>query len=120
MAVNVADVRLIFETDLEDDAVQAAITDAGLLAEKCIESLAQTRQDAIVKYLAAHLLSVGPSSGGGGALSSQKLGDASESYSVGHLGDQLRSTSYGMTAIQLDPNGCLVRIGKAKATIEQV
>jgi|SRR5690554_1893248 len=118
MAVTVNDVRLVYETELSDLQIEAAINDVQLIAEKCLKAITdENRRDAIVKYLAAHLLTIVDSSGAGVATSS-KLGDASDSYATSHFGEGLKATSYGQLAIQLDPNGCLMRIGKPKAEVQ--
>lgn len=113
------DVRAIITTSLTDPQITAIIADATLIAENCIASFDGTRQAAILKYLAAHLIS-GIKNQGGGALTSESLGDASRSYATGSFGKQLESTGYGQAALQLDPNGCLARLGKARASIEKV
>lgn len=53
--------------------------------------------DDAVCYLAAHLLAMADRSGIGGAVSSEKVGDLSRSYSSKETGGQpsLQSTSYG-------------------------
>lgn len=120
MAVTVADVRLVIETELSDAQVQVAINDVTLLAATCLAAIAEeARRDAVVKYLAAHLLTL-VSSKGAGVATSSSLGDASDSYAVGHLGKSLASTTYGQMAIQFDPNGCIQRIGNPKATFQRV
>lgn len=111
---SVEEVRAVITTTATDAQVEATIEDAALIVETCVASLDEARQKAIVKYVTAHLLSVNSSlaSGGSGALSSQSLGDASESYATAALGDGLFSTAYGKKAILFDPNGCISRLGK--------
>lgn len=112
-----AQVKAIVETALDDSVVDSIIADAALLAEHCLQGLSNDRQTAIVKWLAAHLIASTDSSA---TLASSKLGDASESYVRATTGERLMGTTYGQQAIALDPNGCLVKLGKAKATFEVV
>lgn len=113
------DVRVVVKTALTDIQIDSVIQDAKLLARRCIESLDSETQTAILKWLTAHLISAIKSKGGG-TLTSDALGDASQSYSTVNLGKQLGSSAYGQNALLLDPNGCLARIGKARASIEKV
>lgn len=99
------DVRAIISTSLTDDQLDSLISDAALIAGDCILSLDEARQTAIIKWLAAHLIV--STAGSRGALTSKKMGDASESYAAPQLGSGLRSTVYGQRALDLDPNGCL-------------
>lgn len=120
MAVTVADVRLVISTEASDAQVQAAIDDVTLMAARCLSAIAdEATRDAIVKYLAAHLLAIIDSNGAGVATSS-KLGDASDTYATGSFGRGLSSSAYGQMAINLDPNGCLQRMGNPKATFQRV
>jgi len=105
------DVIALTGSTLSEDIVNAIIDDAALVVSGCIVNLDAARQTAIIKWVAAHMVA-STSSGGGGVLSSQKLGDASESYARGELGKALNSSYYGQQAIALDPNGCLRKIGQ--------
>src|SRR6478609_5982002 len=113
------DVKAIIPTDLSDAEVQVFINDAALLARRCIASLDAETQTVIVKYLAAHLIqSAGKSTGegfGNVAVTSMKLGDASETYSRAAAGLNIAGTYYGQQAIQFDPNGCLAKLGQQRA-----
>lgn len=117
---SVAVVKAIIATTLADDAVQAVIDDAALLAEGCpvVASYDAARQSAIVKWLAAHMLA--STSAGGGALTQKALGDASETYGRATLGTQLAGTTYGQQALALDPSGCLARLGAKRAFVRVV
>lgn len=103
-------------TALDESVVSSIIDDAALMVEDCVKNLSAERQEAIVKWVSAHMIA----SGGEGTLTSMKLGDASESYARATLGDGLSGTTYGQQALLLDPNGCLAKLGRAKATIEVV
>lgn len=106
-------------TELTEAQVTALIDDAALMVEACINTLSADRQSAIVKWVAAHLIqATGDDSGN--VLSSTKLGDASDTFARGSLGDGLSGSYYGQQAIALDPNGCLARLGRAKAKIQVV
>jgi hypothetical protein len=113
-----ADVRTIIETDLDDTGVQGFIDDAAALARRCVTPLDEDLQKTILKWLAAHLIQVAGKSTGEGfsnvAVTSMKLGDASETYARGQVGTNIASTPYGQQAILLDPNGCLMRLGNRK------
>jgi hypothetical protein len=111
-----SDVIDLTGTSLSTAIVSALIDDAALLAENCIASLDATRQEAIVKWITAHLITARD----GGTLTSEKLGDASETRSIGQLGSGLNGTIYGQQALALDTTGCLSRLGRSKATIEVV
>lgn len=117
MPTTVEDVRAITESTLPDAVITALIGDAGLIGGPCIDQYDTARRDAIVKWLAAHLVA---STSTDGSLTSESLGDASRSYARGQLGDRLRGTTYGQQALALDLKGCLTRRGGAPATFEVV
>ncbi|MGE0366939.1 MAG: DUF4054 domain-containing protein [Phycisphaerales bacterium] len=111
-----AEVRVIITTNLTDPQIENVIDDAALMAEVCLSAMSSDRQKAVLKWLAAHLLSMMLGKSGAGAnVTSKSIGDASESYATPTLtGPGLMSSSYGQQAIALDPNGCLQNIGKLK------
>lgn len=102
-------------TGLSEALVTALIAQAQLLAAPCIAGVSEELADAAVFWLAAHLVSTSSRSG---AMTSYKLGDASESYSVAKVGDGIYGTPYGQTAVGLLP--CLASIGKRRACIEVI
>lgn len=112
-----AEVRAIYSTTLTDEELEAFIEDAALLVGPCIEGLDADRQKAILKYVTADLL-VGAASRGRGVATSKAVGDASESYNAG--GATFGESAYWQRAIQYDPNGCLRRLGKPRATFEKL
>ncbi len=116
---SVDDVRVIISTSKDDTAISAYITDAVLIAEGCpaIAEMSEARQQAIVKYLTAHLISTAPGAGGGGVLTQKSLGDASETYASGMLGMGLESTPFGIQALAFDTSGCLRTLGKIRASL---
>lgn len=103
-------------TAFDAATVSAIIDDAALIAENCIKNYDATRQEAILKWLAAHLIA---STGGEGVATSDRLGDASTSWARAPLGDALKGTTYGQQALLLDTNGCLAKLGRARATVER-
>ena len=110
------EVKAIIPTDLSDAEVQSFIDDAALLVKRCVSRLDAETQKVIIKYTAAHLIqSAGKSTGegfGNVAVTSMKLGDASETYSRAQAGSNLAGTWYGQQAILYDPNGCLTTLGQ--------
>ena len=118
----VAAVRVVISTTLAEDAVQSPIDDAAALIDgqcACISTLPPETQEAIVKWVAAHLIST-VKNAGGGTITSDRLGDAARTYATAGFGKQLASSAYGQNALLLDSTGCLARLGKARATIERV
>lgn len=115
---SVAAVRTLITTSLDDTGVQSMIDDATLVVEDCagIVSATQTRQAAIIKWLAAHLIS--QQAGKGGQLTQESMGDASKSYAAGAGGLNISATRYGQQAILLDTSGCLEAKGKPSAFCE--
>jgi hypothetical protein len=111
-------VRVVIATALADPQLTALIGDAVLIAEGCpvVATYDATRQAAIVKWIAAHL--VAQQSGKAGALTQKALGDASESYASAAMGAQLAGSRYGQQAIALDPSGCLAQLGMRRATFK--
>lgn len=109
-------VRAIITTELTDEQVQSYIDDAAVLVTRCVTPLTAAEQAVIIKYVAAHLiLSNGFGSSEAAtnvAMTSMKLGDASETYSRATTGSGLAGTAYGQQAIALDPNGCLAHLGQ--------
>lgn len=117
------DVRVVISTSLTDDQIDDLVAELaieGSAVYECLNALSSDAlQKAILRWLAAHFINT-IKTAGGGAIVSDKLGDASRSYHAGGLGKELRSSAYGQRALELDPNGCLARIGKPKASIEKV
>lgn len=114
-----ASVIALTETTLSEAVVSVLIDDALLLAGSCIDAYEADRQTAIVKWLAAHLVA-NTATGRTAALVSDKLGDAQQTYGRGAPGEALAGTVYGQQALALDTNGCLIRKGRARATIEVI
>jgi len=112
----VADVRSVISTTLSDEQVDLMIQDAVLIVSKCPAVLKANsdRQKAIVKWVAAHLISQRTPEA---QVTQRSLGDASETFARATLGVGLAGTFYGQQAILLDPSGCLERLGRQRAFV---
>jgi hypothetical protein len=111
-----SDVIALTSTNLAEAVVTSLIADAALLAGDCITDYSEEKQTAIIKWLAAHM--VASTDSGGGTLTSEKLGDASQTFARATMGDGLRGTMYGQQALALDTSGCLAKRGKGRASVE--
>lgn len=111
-----ADVIALTGTGLSEAVVSDIIDDAALIGD-CLSTLSSAKQEAALKWLAAHLIA-STSDDGSQVLTSAKLGDASDSYARAKTGDGIAGTTYGQQAIAIAP--CLARLGRAKASIEVV
>jgi hypothetical protein len=116
----VEDLRAIITSAKTDAELEAVIDDAALMVSPlaCVLAYDGPRQAAIIKYVAADLLAGAIETGGGGALQSQTLGDASETYGLG--GAQLGQSAYWKKALALDTDGCLATLAKPRAFFEKV
>jgi hypothetical protein len=86
------------------------------MVEGCASGWSDARYTSIVKWVAAHLIA---SRGGAeGTLTQRTLGDASETYAKAVVGSFLKGSPYGQQALALDTNGCLVNLGKQRATFK--
>lgn len=116
---SVDEVRIVISTPLTDDQVEALILDASLVVANCsaVAGYDADVQAAIVKYWTADIISTIANSGAG-VITSDKLGDAARTFSAGQ--DKTATSFYRQRAYDLDPSGCLRRIGKPTATFEKV
>lgn len=103
--------------ELSEPVVASIIEDAALIADPCLAGVPTIRANAAIKWLAAHLVA-STSDQGSATLTSDKLGDASQSWARGQMGDGLMGTTYGQQAVALVP--CLARVGRARASIEVI
>lgn len=112
------EVKAIIATTLGDAAVDAFVADALLFVEDCpaVALVSASKQKAIIKYLAAHLIVC--SNPTLATVTQRSLGDASDSYAVAPAGNDLRSTTFGQQALLLETSGCLEGLGKRKAFVE--
>lgn len=102
---------------LEPSLAAAYLKDAEVMLEDILPQYSEARGDTILKWFAAHLWA---STSAGGVLASEKLGDASNSYARGALGDGINGTHYGQQALVADTLGLLRRLGKPMASIKVV
>ena len=112
-----SDVLSLTGLNIDEAVVSSVVDDAAVMAERCSSAWSDAQETAILKWLAAHLLS---STHDGGVTTSESLGDASQSYKRAQMSDGIAGTTYGQQAIALDSSGCLARLGRAKASIEVI
>ncbi|SNZ18165.1 Protein of unknown function [Natronoarchaeum philippinense] len=116
MAVQPDDVAdALGSTDLADSQLQALIDAAGRMYDRRIEGKtvdAEARDD-VVTQLAAHLVASGPER----QVSSAGEGGGNVSFE-GETGEGLSGTTYGQTAVLLDPTGSLAGADKPSASID--
>lgn len=113
-----SDVIALTGTALPEAVVTSLIADAALVAGECLTGYSDDRQTAIIKWLAAHM--VASTDAGGATLTSEKLGDASQTFARATMGEGLKGTIYGQQALALDINGCLAGRGKGRASVEVI
>lgn len=118
----VEDLKGLVQSSFTDAQLEAFLNDAYLMVQGCasIAAMDTTRQTAIIKYVAAHLVSTMAKGHGNRFTTQRSLGDASESYAAPVLGMGLQGTTFGQMAIALDPSGCLGKIGKTRATLTAI
>jgi len=117
--VTVDDIKLIFETDLNADNIEAFIRSANVVVNDNLvgEGVAAATLKEIERWLAAHLAAqMDPVAG------AEKIGDAEIKYllaiSMSKDGLGLNNTPYGQQVRLLDPTGILAGLGRAPAIIE--
>lgn len=105
--VAVEDVRLIFESPMEDVQVQSFIDDAKDLLDEVLVSAGYSdgRMNRMAKYLAAHFASVLTP-----FTAEERIGDY-QMERAGKFGEALRATAYGQTVLSLDTSGLLQNLG---------
>lgn len=119
MAVRVtkAEVKLIIDTDVSDDVLDALILPANLIVTDQLtdsgHSVALLKE--IEKWLTAHLIKM---SWERATIREEIGGDTKEQYSK--LGLNLDASTYGQTVKMLDTSGILFRLGQIKSTINAV
>lgn len=109
------DVIELVGDSFDTEFVESIISDAALIAARCLDGVPCGTQKAALKWLAAHLIA---STQEGGVLTSSRLGDAQESYSRAVMGNGIMGTTYGQQAVAILP--CLGRAGRAQARITVV
>jgi hypothetical protein len=113
---NAKAVKLIIATSLTELEVIPYITDANVMVNSVLadEGLSDSLLATIEKWLAAHFIAMTKSR----QPQYKKIGDGAESYPK--LGMDLRTTTYGQTALAFDTSGRLGNLGKKRATIEAI
>jgi len=120
VAVTLADLKALYPSALTDPQYQTALDTAEMIVTEQLRPscpMTEARYDKVTLYLAAHFASVTANftAGNSGALKSQKIGAASESYATIGEGEYGYSTSpWGQAAIQLDTCGILAASGANK------
>ena len=117
--VTVNEVKVIFETNLNADNIEAFIRSANVIVNDNLvgEGVAAATLKEIERWLAAHLAAqMDPVAG------SEKIGDAQVKYllaiSTSKDGLGINNTPYGQQVRLLDPTGILAGLGKPAAVIE--
>jgi len=116
--VSASQVKEIIDTTLNDGIILGNMIDTAHLYTNTHLSSAGHTDDILEKielYLAAHFVAITEE---GGALESQKMGDATDEWETSHLGSGLASTRYGQTAVMLDTTGILANVGAVKGTLK--
>lgn len=111
--VNAVDVRVIFNTDLSDDALGVWITQAHLFVERRLAgfSLDEDLLKELERLVAAHFACAGDP-----RAERERRGDASVDYQTADgARDGLLATDFGKQAIALDPTGMLATVSDRPA-----
>lgn len=96
--------------------VGAFIGTANTMVNDTLQStdLNGTTLEEIEKWLTAHLIAVAD-----GVVEEKEIGDSSVTYAE-EVGEGLKYTKYGRTALALDTTGTLANLGKRKASFEVI
>ena len=121
MAVTIADIRLIYTTQQSDEELEVHLEAATLIVAEALGSspVSLARQDLITKYLAIHFATLSAQSpqGVSGALRSERLGEAEETYAVPPDSEYgFNATRWGQMALALDPTGTLAGSNASAST----
>lgn len=98
-----------------DTFVQTLIEDAAMLGGDCLAGIDGSKQETVIKYIAAHLMFL-TGDDATGELASKSLGDASKSWNRAPLGKGMYASQYGKIAASLLP--CLATLGNPTASIQ--
>jgi len=114
---NIADVKVIIDTELVDDDITSMITSANLIITALLgsEGLSVSLLTEIEKWFTAHLIS---SSRERQTQREEIGGDTNEEYAK--LGKGLEGTTYGQMVMTLDTSGKMAATYKTKASITAV
>lgn len=118
--LNAEAVKEIIDTDLTDSQINNFLNVAYYmtipLTGKLTACGGTSMHCEIIKYLAAHAITTGPS---GGQVKSQSVGSGEWSVSFwGKDGEGLRGSSYGQDAIAMDCSGILAGLGLKRASLQ--
>lgn len=110
----IAEVKLIIDTDLEDDNITAYITGANALVTDVLtdSGLGATTLEEIERWLTAHMIAATQER----QSKKEEAGGAKVEY-TGVYGDGLRLTSYGQMVLALDSTGAMAGLGGKSASI---
>ncbi|MFP4047483.1 MAG: hypothetical protein ACLFT4_06955 [Bacteroidales bacterium] len=105
------DIKLIIDTDMEDDDISGYIDSASALIETWFSgvSASTTMLKEVERWLAAHLIAMSKER----QVKEEGAGGAYVRYS-GIFGTGLKTTSYGQTAIEIDSTNTLKSISGKK------
>ncbi|MCJ8293395.1 MAG: hypothetical protein MJK15_03230 [Colwellia sp.] len=113
------EVKEIIATELTDPILQIWIDAASTIVDDAAECIGgdNTLLTQVELYLSAHFVALENAASGGGELTSFKItNQLAETYNVYSLQGNILDTTYGRTANMLS-KGCLILIGKEKATV---
>lgn len=117
--VTVDEVKLIFETTLKADSIEAFIRSANVVVTNNLtsEGLDTATLKEIERWLSAHFAAqMDP------VAKSEKIGDVQVSYALAMSGGKeglgLNNTPYGQQVRLLDSTGILISIGRRVAILE--
>lgn len=108
-------VQALLSVEFTAATINAAITDAALMVEDC--GYTDSREEAIVRYLAAHLLS-SSQPGGAGNVKSENIDGTAYTLGGAVVGMGLKGSSFGQQALLLDKNRCLQDIDTKQARMD--
>ena len=108
-------VQRLLPRPLETALIESVIDDAVALLGPCKNRYEAETETAIVKYLAAHLLSVTQA---GAMVKSENVDGSSYTLQTGALGQGLAATSFGQQAMALDYEGCLANRDKQSVQLK--
>lgn len=101
--VTEADVRAVIDTSLDSASVTSLIDVASTTIDNLFadETVTEAVLTEIERWMAAHFIQLREQ----GNLRKEKLGDGEDEYLQG--GEGFESTTYGQTAVAMDPTGAL-------------
>lgn len=114
---NIADVRIIITTSLEDGQITSFISDTNLIVTSKFTGvdIDDDILEAIEKWLTAHFIAMSQKR----QLSEQKVDEASVKY-AGKFGLHLEHTTYGQMVIFLDPTNTMIDASKTTAKLRSI